>query len=593
MVTKRKKDLNKSIYGMCLVPGIAFGEALLMKYRVPNKVFDDSVVVEVDYEILKLDNAIQVLKKEFAFIKDKVNRETGSDEAGIFAAHSMIVEDVGFINEIKQIIKERRISLEDAIDDILTKYTKKFEAITNPRLRDKIIDLRDVLMRIQKQSTYRTTNSLSSIGNGDYILVTEEILPSSILNIHENHIHGIVTVVGGLGSHASVLAKSYNVPVVAVSKSAIKKIVTGSILALDGHKSKICINPTESELSVLDEKRKAFDFYKADIHKKAQTKVETVDGQGIQVLANCGTLSEIDDAMDAGADGVGLFRTEFIFHAFNAFPSEEDQYTMYKEAALKCGQKPLTIRTLDLGGDKALPYFLIPKQMNPYLGWRSLKISFDHKDEFKRQIRAILRASAHGDIRILFPMVTSYWDAVQCQNIIAECKEELRSEKKVFKADIQVGAMIETPSAILCLADIYREINFISIGSNDLTQHVLAVDRNNPRVSEFYTPHHPSMINLLGDIFRQVPDVGDVSICGEMASHPYYIELLLNLGFRKLSMSASFIPIVKDIVKKIDLSRGQEKVNELKALKQADAIFEELKQSTLQAWPMAKQIVGE
>jgi phosphotransferase system, enzyme I, PtsP len=564
----------KKIEGMPLVPGFASGKSFVVsKQSLAKKAVEKKKVKDIDVEMHKCRTALGEVKKELDFLKDQAFTQLGEEEGAIFQVQSLILEDRDLLEDIEYRIQKKRETFEDAVLVVLDHYEAKFRGVKDRYLQDKFVDVKDVLLRMRNRS-YIEEQTKSLGGAKNRILIADQIFPSVFMPGSGQSFAAIVTVVGGLGSHAGILAKSFGIPAVGVAKSVIRKIKTGDPVMVDGQRGIVTLDPTDSMMKNCERKQAKLKSCRTRLDRSAKRAVKSKDEVSISVLANCGNLIDVAQARENGADGIGLFRTEFVFHSYARFPNEEEQFEIYKGIAKAFAKGTVTIRTLDLGADKSLPYFVLPKQINPYLGWRSLKISFDHPEEFKNQIKAILRAATSGNLQLLFPMVNSYGDIVRCKEFVRDCEEDLRVQGKGFMERIPIGAMIETPAAVVCFEDIAQEVDFISIGTNDLAQHILAVDRDNPRVSEFYIPHHPAVVFTIADIVKRARKLKKpITICGEMAQDPYYARLLLGLGLRQFSMVPSFIPLAKHVLRQMSTKEAGESFKKISQMRRAEEIM--------------------
>jgi len=578
---------------MSIVPGVAFGDAFVVRRRRRPRASGATAAIDASYEIQKLNEALDQLRQELQFIKRKVAEGVGEVASRLFDVQEFLLKDRRLIDDIERAIRQQGIRLDDAIELALQSYEVRFGKVTDPYLQEKFLDVKDVLTRIGNRSVIRDTQKALETAQ-HRVLVAEEILPSVILAPGDRPFDGIVTVVGGLGAHATILTKSYGIPVVGVAESAIRWIRDGDRVVVDSQTASIFVNPDDALLAELLVRKVDYETYRTRIGSRAAAVARTRDGQPVAVHANCGTAADIDEARDQGADGIGLLRTEFLFQMQSSLPDEDDQFDVYSQAAATFPGRPVVIRTLDLGGDKTLPAFLLPQQLNPYLGWRSLRVSFDHPAQFKAQIRAILRAGVADNVRILFPMVTTYGDAARCGSYVAECRDELRAAGAGFNPDVPRGGMIETPAAVTRLEDIAHEFDFLAIGSNDLTQHLLAVDRDNPRVAEFYLPHHPAVVTVIKDIVARSDALGTpVSLCGEMAADPYYLVLLVGLGLRQVSVAPTLVPICKDVIRHITVADAARIADTARSCKTAGESLEVLVGYVRGNYPDIDQLVRE
>jgi len=584
------KQKEKIIKGLLLSPGVAMGEAFVIDKLAPIPIAEKNEECDVFAEIERLRENIREVKRELASLRDQVSAEIGEDKGQILDVQLFVIDDVYFIKEIERAIEEKGVVCEVAIYEVLKQYEDKFLRINDTHLRDKYLDVKDVLFRMLNRGYFKgRQKDLRNAKNK--ILVCEQILPTTLLGFDKNAFVGIVTVTGGLGSHAVILARSYGIPAIGVDKGITKKISDGQLVCIDGYSSAVYLDPSAETQQKYSNEIIDYNNYRSRIKTRSGVVTKTSDNVEIEILANCGTAEDARDAEEMGANGIGLFRTEVMFYANKAFPTEEEQYQYYKQVIESQKGDSVTFRTLDLGGDKALPYFLIPKQVNPYLGWRSLKVSFDHPNEFKTQLKAILRAGALGTVKLLFPMVTNFSDIIMCKGYLRTCQNELRAENKDFDEGISIGAMVETPSAVTCLSHILSEVDFISIGSNDLIQHILAVDRDNPKVSQFYVAHHPAVLANLKTVFDEAAKFEiPVTLCGEMASHPVYTAVLLGMGLRRFSMAPNLVPIIKDVISNLSLAHAEEIAKAVLSLRTSEEIISKLKEDILKHYPDFKRI---
>jgi phosphoenolpyruvate-protein phosphotransferase len=584
-MSSKSNPTRKHVRGLALTPGVACGKAFVMSRGISVKESGQNIKIDRTHEIKKFKEALLEIKKEILFLKERAASGVGAVGDSIFDVQALILEDSTLMTEIERNILKKNLSLQLAVEQTLRVYKKKFKTLKNRYLSDKFYDLEDVLIKIAEHRAQGDRSAAIPQGE-NRILVAEKILPSLVLSRNKSTMAGIVTVVGGLGSHATVLARAYGVPTIGVSLGFLKNIKDDDVVLLDGQNGDIFIHPSQELIGRLNDKKGRYLQYFEQERSVASGEAKTRDEISLRIEANCGSIEDVDVALSHGADGIGLFRTEYTFFQYTRFPSEEEQVAIYKRVLEKFTGKTVVIRTLDLGGDKSLPYFLIPKQLNPYLGWRSLKISFDHPVQFKIQLKALLRASAYGDLKILFPMVATYQDLVRCKEFLKESADELEKEGKEYKRMTKIGAMIEVPAAVVCLPHLLEEVDFISIGSNDLIQHTLAVDRNNPRVESFYVPHHPAVIRTIADILRCAREMGKpASLCGEMGRNPYYVMLFIGLGLRQLSMAPYFIPIIKSIVRSIHSEEAASFFLQILNLKSGSEIIAALRKKSEEVYP--------
>ena len=588
IASKKKSEVLR---GLALTPGVIYGEALVIGEEIPSRHDNPSPIDDIEIELDLFRGALNKIKEELRFIINQVSSDVGQLEAEIFESHIRILEDSHLLKEIEETIQKKKWRLEHSIDHVLNNYQSKFSEIKDPLFQDKFHDLKDVLSKVKKHKQKEAADKILT-ESSERILVSKEIYPSLIPPSARQKIVGLITVTGGMGSHAAALARSYGIPAIGLEPKQMVHIKNGTMILVDGHSGHTFVKPSKNILSEYQHEKEEFDNYKSGVDRLALTESKTKDNNLIHIYANCGTMADVRQAVEYGADGIGLFRTELLFYIYGRFPTEEEQFQIYKDIFTSIKERPITIRTLDIGGDKILPYFVIPKEMNPFLGWRSLKISFEKPQIFKDQIKAILRAAKYGKGRILFPMVSSYNDMVKAREYVALCASELETQGFEFERNISCGAMIEVPAAIFCLEDILEEADFVTIGTNDLIQHLLAVDRNNPKVSPFYLPHHPSVLSAISEIIRKANLAEKpISLCGEMAMNPYYTLLLIGFGLKELSMAPLYIPIIKDMIRHIDFHEARDFVNELKKRRDSTDILESLREKTRFLYPEVRKIL--
>ena len=461
----------------------------------------------------------------------------------------MLLEDEELEGDIVTLIRDERFSAEKAIHHAIEQYASMMAELDDPYLRERATDFRDIGTRLVKNALGMEIVNLSTIDE-EVILVAHDLTPSETAQINLNFVRGFVTDIGGRTSHTSIMARSLELPAIVGTNDVTKQVKSGDFLVLDALRNHVLINPSEDELNKLKDAQAKFLAEKAELAKLKELPAETTDGHRVEVCANIGTIKDMDGAHRNGAEGVGLYRTEFLFMDRDALPSEEEQYQAYKEVAESMPDHPIIVRTMDIGGDKELPYMKFPKEMNPFLGWRAVRIFFDRKDIMHTQLRAILRASNYGKLRIMFPMIISVEELRALKQEIEELKAELRNEQLPFDESIEVGVMIETPAAAVIARHLAKEADFFSIGTNDLTQYTLAVDRGNELISGLYNPLSPSVLTLIKQVIDASHAEGKwTGMCGELAGDDRASLLLLGMGLDEFSMSAMSIPRVKQLVR--------------------------------------------
>jgi len=537
------------ISGILASPGIAFAKALLLKED--EIVINNESVAEanIETEVARFFDARAKSSQQLEAIKVMAGRTFGEEKEAIFEGHIMLLEDEELEGDIVTLIRDERFSAEKAIHHAIEQYASMMAELDDPYLRERATDFRDIGTRLVKNALGMEIVNLSTIDE-EVILVAHDLTPSETAQINLNFVRGFVTDIGGRTSHTSIMARSLELPAIVGTNDVTKQVKSGDFLVLDALRNHVLINPSEDELNKLKDAQAKFLAEKAELAKLKELPAETTDGHRVEVCANIGTIKDMDGAHRNGAEGVGLYRTEFLFMDRDALPSEEEQYQAYKEVAESMPDHPIIVRTMDIGGDKELPYMKFPKEMNPFLGWRAVRIFFDRKDIMHTQLRAILRASNYGKLRIMFPMIISVEELRALKQEIEELKTELRNEQLPFDESIEVGVMIETPAAAVIARHLAKEADFFSIGTNDLTQYTLAVDRGNELISGLYNPLSPSVLTLIKQVIDASHAEGKwTGMCGELAGDDRASLLLLGMGLDEFSMSAMSIPRVKQLVR--------------------------------------------
>lgn len=541
--------------------GIAAGRAYVY---INNQTDIDTEPVTIDAiqtELEKLSEGMELSRSQLIRLKEKVQQEFNESEAQIFEAHMMMLEDPEFTDAIREAIKSGSANAAYAVKKVADSYIAIFEQIEDDYMRARAADIKDVSSRLIRNILGISSWDLLSI-NSPVIIVAHDLTPSDTAMMNKDYVLGFTTDVGGSTSHTAIMARSLGIPAVLGLGDISGKIQDGDYVIIDGFEGKVIINPDKKLQTEFEVKIRLHKERRKKLVEIASLPAVTADGKRIEVSCNIGTPEDIHAAAANGADGVGLFRTEFLYMNSNALPDEEDQYKQYSKAAMLLQGKPLIIRTLDIGGDKKLPYLSIPEEMNPFLGWRAIRICLERKDIFKTQLRAILRASAEGNILIMFPMISGVGEVREAKKILEEAKEELRSACIKFDENIKVGIMVEIPSAAMTADIIAKEVDFFSIGTNDLCQYALAVDRMNQKVADLYQPLHPGILRLIKNVIDAAHKHGKFTgMCGEMAGKEEACVILLGLGLDEFSMSAASIPAVKDIVRNVTISQAEEIAN--------------------------------
>ncbi|MPS31841.1 MULTISPECIES: phosphoenolpyruvate-protein phosphotransferase PtsI [unclassified Salinivibrio] len=537
------------ISGILASPGIAFGKALLLQEEdvVINK--DKIAASQIDKEIQRVLDAREQSKTQLEAIKDKARETFGEEKEAIFEGHIMLLEDEELEEEIVSFIKSNLATADHAIYSVIEEQAVTLESLDDDYLKERAADIRDIGSRFVKNALGINMVSLSAI-NEEVILVANDLTPSETAQVDLNYVLGFITDIGGRTSHSSIMARSLELPAIVGTNDATSKVKNGDMLVLDAINNQIVINPSDQELSKFKAIRDQHIAEKAELAKLKDLPAITLDGHQVEVCGNVGTVKDCDGVNRNGGEGIGLYRTEFLFMDRDSLPTEEEQYQAYKAVAKAIDGHPVIIRTMDIGGDKDLPYMDLPEEMNPFLGWRAVRISLDRREILRDQLRAILRASAHGKIRVMFPMIISVEEIRELKEAIETYKAELRQEGHDFDADLEIGVMVETPAAAAIAHHLAKEVEFFSIGTNDLTQYTLAVDRGNELISHLYNPLSPAVLTVIKQVIDASHAEGKwTGMCGELAGDEKATLLLMGMGLDEFSMSAISIPRIKKIIR--------------------------------------------
>lgn len=544
------------IKGIAAAPGITIAEAYRYTKEVESINRDpiDSVEEAKQNLLDALNRSKKELKKVFSLANDKL----GANRAAIFEAQIMILDDPVLIGNIYRRIEDEGTNPEGIVHDEISKYQEIMSASDESYMKERSQDIEDIKFRIIKNLKKKKWKSKIS---SNVIVVTDSITPADTILFSRKNVQGYVTDFGGLTSHAAILARSLKIPAVLGLVDATQKIEHGDILIVDGYHGQVIINPSETHIEYYEKKIEEISKHDEELALLKDEPAVTLDGREIKIMGNLDLSEELSRMIENGAKGLGLVRTEQIFEEYEDFPDEEEQLQVYNQLAERIYPDQVIIRTLDIGGDKVLPVDL--KEANPFLGWRGVRLLLDNPKLFKTQLRAILRSSIHKNVKIMIPMITSIFEIRQSKKYLEECKIELEAEGHKFDRDIDFGIMIEVPSAAVMANQFAEEVDFISIGTNDLIQYLLAVDRGNDIVTDLYQEFHPAVIRTLSQIIKGGNEVNiPVSMCGEMAADILAIPLLVGLGLDSISISASVIPTIKKIIRSIEYSEAKELAEE-------------------------------
>ncbi|OCL25685.1 phosphoenolpyruvate--protein phosphotransferase [Orenia metallireducens] len=547
--------MSKELVGTAASPGIAIGKVLILEEE--NLDYQKKTVEDVEGEKARLHDALERSKEQLQAIKDKVEREMGNDKAEIFQAHLLVLADPELISAVENKIANEKINAEAALDATVEQFATLFANMDNDYMKERASDIRDVGSRILKNLLGIDSVNLAQLDE-EVILIADDLTPSDTAQVNKDKVLGFATKIGGRTSHTAIMARSLELPAVVGVSEILDIVENGDQIIVDGVDGDIIINPTEDQLASYKNKAEEYEQRKARLAELKDLAGETKDGHRVELVANIGTPKDVKGALVNGAEGIGLFRSEFLYMDRDSFPTEEEQFAAYKEVAEKM-DGPVVIRTLDIGGDKELSYLDLPKEMNPFLGYRAIRICLDRIDIFKTQLRAILRASAYGQVKIMYPMISALEQLRAANEILEEVKAELKAENIDFDENLEVGMMIEIPAAAMIADILAKETDFFSIGTNDLIQYTTATDRMNENISHLYQPFHPALLRLIKRVVEAAHAEGNwAGMCGEMAGDKRLTPYLLGIGLDEFSMSAVSIPEVKDGIRNMSLEEAKE-----------------------------------
>lgn len=566
--------MKDNLKGIVASKGLAIGKAYLFeKVQVEinkNKIENDQIAVEIQ----KVKQAIE------EYTNDLNEQKASSEEIqAVIDAHKELIQDPYLIETIESKIENDNYASDYALQSTIEDMVAMMAGLDDEYLKERATDYKDIGEKIMYKLKDVKAKSLADLEE-EVIVIAEELTPSDTSTMKQEFVLGFANDLGGKTSHTSIIAQTLSIPAIVGMKDVTSKVEDGDILILDAVEGVIIVNPEQDVLDSYKEKQAEIEKELVRLEEIKNLDAVTKDGKEIEVVCNIGNLSDLDLGLASGARGVGLFRTEFLYMESNDFPSEDHQFEVYKQAAEKLGDMPLLIRTLDIGGDKSLPYFEFPHEENPFLGWRALRICFDMEDVFRDQLRAIIRASAFGNVKILLPMIISVDELRHVNELVEKYKDELRRENVAFNEEIEVGVMIETPASVFIAEDLIQECDYFSIGTNDLTQYVLAVDRGNEKISHLYNNYNPAVLRAMKIIIDASHKYGKwTGMCGGMASDPNATYLLLGMGLDEFSSVGSQIGKIKDIIISSNFDEAKafaEKVLKLSTIEEVESEINKL-----------------
>lgn len=573
--------------GLGVSPGIDIGEVHLTEKVVFTSRKETISSQQVKEELQRLKNAIGRTNDQLVLIKEEIKKKIGEEHSFIFEAHLLILKDKSLLSSLEKIIKEEKSRAEWAISRVHDKYQELFESISDEYFRQRKFDVSDVLSRIH--SNLKPTELKKRDDNSEKILVAHDLLPSeAAVSLSKGNVLAVALDMGGQTSHTAILARSLNIPAVMGLRNITQRVKNRDILIVDGTDGEVIINPPLAIRKEFASKKEKYDDYQQELKKTARLRSSTLDEVVFSPLANIELPEEVNLAFSLGAEGIGLFRSEFIYFQSTSLPTEEDHFLIYSRIAKEAYPSPVYIRTVDVGGEKNLPQLKIEKEPNPALGLRAIRFSLRDRELFKIQLKAILRASSLKNVRILFPMITELEEVKEVKLLFQEVKGELEAKRIKFDENIPLGVMIEVPAAAAISDILVKEVDYLSIGTNDLIQYYLAVDRSNELVSYLFKPLHPSVLRLIKFIIQNAQKEGkEVTVCGEMAADPLSAIVLLGFGLRKFSMNPIFIPRIKNVLRSVEYKTVKGIVQKAMALKTAQEIEEYIIEKILVKHPKA------
>lgn len=540
------------ITGIPASPGIVFGKALVLKEEKIVLDFQKISEDQIDAEVARFYAGREAAVEQLNSIHQRALKSLGEEKAAIFEGHLMILEDEELEEEIIDYLRSNKVNASVAASKIIDQQVEMLSEIDDEYLKERAGDIRDIGNRLIKNILGMHIVDLGDITE-ESILVAYDLTPSETAQLNLEKVLGFITDIGGRTSHTSIMARSLELPAIVGTNDVTARVNTGDYLILDAVNNRVYVNPTQAEIDELKTLEAKLAEEKVELAKLKDLPAVTLDGHKVDVVANIGTIRDCEGAHRNGAEGVGLYRTEFLFMDRDQLPSEEEQFIAYKEVVEAMEGRLVVLRTMDIGGDKELPYLNLPKEMNPFLGWRAVRIALDRREILHAQLRAVLRASAFGKLAVMFPMIISVEEIRELKSVLETLKAELRAEGKAFDENIQVGVMVETPSAAVNAKFLAKEVDFFSIGTNDLTQYTLAVDRGNELISHLYNPMSPSVLGLIKQVIDASHAEGKwTGMCGELAGDERATLLLLGMGLDEFSMSAISVPRIKKLIRHVN-----------------------------------------
>ncbi|AKG85141.1 phosphoenolpyruvate--protein phosphotransferase [Listeria monocytogenes] len=544
--------MAKELKGIAASDGIAIAKAYLLVE--PDLSYEKIEVTDVESEVKRFESALEVSRTELSMIREKAAKDLGEDKAQIFDAHLLVLNDPELTGPIEESIKNSKTNAETALQETTDMFIGMFESMDNEYMRERAADIKDVRKRVLSHLLGVTIPNPALIDE-EVVVVAADLTPSDTAQLNRNFVKGFVTDIGGRTSHSAIMARSLEIPAVVGTKEVTASVAKNDIVIIDGLEGNVIIHPTEEQIAHYEKIKSDFALQQAEWDKLKNEKTVSKDGVHVELAANIGTPNDLEGVISNGGEAVGLYRTEFLYMGRDNFPTEEEQFEAYKAVVSGMDGKSVVVRTLDIGGDKTLPYLELPEEMNPFLGFRAIRLCFANEELFRTQLRALLRASVYGNLKIMFPMIATVNEFRQARDILLDEKAKLKAAGTEVSDSIELGIMIEIPAAAVLADQFAKEVDFFSIGTNDLIQYTMAADRMNERVSYLYQPYNPSILRLVKMVIDASHKEGKwTGMCGEMAGDQTAVPLLLGLGLDEFSMSASSILKSRSLIKRLDQS---------------------------------------
>ncbi|ECL7895584.1 TPA: phosphoenolpyruvate--protein phosphotransferase [Listeria innocua] len=544
--------MAKELKGIAASDGIAIAKAYLLVE--PDLSYEKTEVTDVESEVKRFESALEVSRTELSTIREKAAKDLGEDKAQIFDAHLLVLNDPELTGPIEESIKNAKTNAETALQETTDMFIGMFESMDNEYMRERAADIKDVRKRVLSHLLGVTIPNPALIDE-EVVVVAADLTPSDTAQLNRKFVKGFVTDIGGRTSHSAIMARSLEIPAVVGTKEVTASVAKNDIVIIDGLEGNVIIHPTEEQIAHYEKIKSDFALQQAEWEKLKNEKTVSKDGVHVELAANIGTPNDLEGVISNGGEAVGLYRTEFLYMGRDNFPTEEEQFEAYKAVVSGMDGKSVVVRTLDIGGDKTLPYLELPEEMNPFLGFRAIRLCFANEELFRTQLRALLRASVYGNLKIMFPMIATVNEFRQARDILLDEKAKLKASGTEVSDSIELGIMIEIPAAAVLADQFAKEVDFFSIGTNDLIQYTMAADRMNERVSYLYQPYNPSILRLVKMVIDASHKEGKwTGMCGEMAGDQTAVPLLLGLGLDEFSMSASSILKSRSLIKRLDQS---------------------------------------